>query len=128
MREIKFRAWDKVENKMRPAFTFSDIGDAGVDGWDEHNAVLSDKFYDFMQYTGLHDKNGVEIYEGDIVMKNYHYGLSAVWEISWDVDVSCFRAYPVGQKKIWEFSVDVSGSGSEIVIGNIYENPELTKG
>ena len=93
MRPIKFRAWDKINKKM---FRLS------------HNPIseLSKASIPIMQFTGLKDKNGKEIYEGDI-MKNYDYHFFVVeWNkknARWD---NCF--------------------GRE-VIGNIYENPELIK-
>jgi uncharacterized phage protein (TIGR01671 family) len=54
MREIKFRAWDLISKKMVQVIHFYN-----------HNDVYPD--YIFMQYTGLKDANGKEVYEGDVV-------------------------------------------------------------
>jgi len=66
MREIKFRAWD-IENKEM----FYDAQDAYDNQGDvpasSFGSLLVDEDYILMQYTGLKDKNGKEIYEGDIV-------------------------------------------------------------
>lgn len=111
MREIKFRAWDG--EKMNTAFDLSQ----NPKYWWEGN-----KDYPLMQYTGLKDKNGVEIYEGDILDEygyvatfvdgsdNASLGLPMGWYEQRD-DFESFRQLEVGDEKI--------------VIGNIYENPEL---
>ena len=65
MREIKFRAWDKIGNKW-----FVDLPVCiQIDREGELNCFNGGVIY---QYTGLHDKNGKEIYEGDIV--NHWFG------------------------------------------------------
>jgi uncharacterized phage protein (TIGR01671 family) len=79
MREIKFRAWDKDSKRMRYA---EDL--IGPGGWviQFHgvpleigiHGVFEPENVELMQYTGLEDKNGKEIYEGDIVAQ-----LSSVW-------------------------------------------------
>ena len=59
MREIKFRAWDKSCNKMRGINGIQDCFSLRSDG-------ICNEDYILMQYTGLKDKNGKEIYEGDV--------------------------------------------------------------
>ena len=59
-REIKFRAWDKSCNKMRGISGLQDCFSLRSDG-------ICNEDYILLQYTGLHDKNGKEIYEGDIL-------------------------------------------------------------
>ena len=68
-REIKFRAWDKENKKMKYNITGIEYGngDGNIDG-----IFIDGNFYEIekielMQFTGLHDKNGKEIWENDIV-------------------------------------------------------------
>ena len=71
------------------------------------------------QFTGLKDKNGKEIYEGDVVFSesNQYYKQD---EIVWD----CYEmGWDIGKKDSWKLRSPMS-SKTEI-IGNIYENPEL---
>ena len=63
MREIKFRAWDNKQNKMR-----NDGFSIYYDGSIQFADSIESKDFILMQYTGLKDKNGKEIYEGDILI------------------------------------------------------------
>ena len=65
MREIKFRAWSKKGKK----YLFFEAGEDYGDFWD----IINMNFYNFIleQYTGLKDKNGAEIYDGDIYENNW---------------------------------------------------------
>jgi len=74
-----------------------------------------DGFFKLMQYTGLKDKNGKEIYEGDIVKGTGGEFNEEVWEAGWNED----RDF-IG----WSITPQNCEDGLEI-IGNIYENPEL---
>lgn len=120
MREIKFRAWDKQLRRM------CDL--------DETNtfAIFGDEYFEVMQFTGLKDKNGKEIYESDIVRFQHHKPSVCVWSgwgWGWEVNTpKGKRVYEsgVGQFKQDEFDADYRLNNAEI-IGNIYSNPELKK-
>ena len=71
---------------------------------------------DFVQFTGLLDKNGKEIYEGDIV--KWANGKDAVDEVIYSGDR--FLLHNLGAPSLAKISIDCE------IIGNIYENPELT--
>lgn len=110
MREIKFRAWDKETKTMLDLVHQINFLNKQIwaEGNGEHSFCCHLDKYELMQYTRLLDKNGKEIYEGDILKG--HYGLEKViWE-----EHGC-GFYP--------FSVNPNFNGE--VIGNIYENKEL---
>jgi len=76
LREIKFRAWDKEESKM--IYEVEKTYDHGCHGYgameSNFGEVLENGIYEVMQFTGLRDKNGKEIYEGDILSDGeYNY-------------------------------------------------------
>lgn len=109
MREIKFRAWDIVNKKMIQ-WESSFFGDVV---W----GMTGDKYVE-MQFTGLKDKNGKEIYEGDIVkLEQWNPSIA---EVVFDRGGFCFRF-----KKDDTYYPDGKYLEEGEVIGNIYENPEL---
>lgn len=107
MREIKFRAWDNPSKSFVEDVT--DLGKA--------------KYYKqpLMQYTGLKDKKGKEIYEGDIVKRHQRREMFETIVIRDLEEFLMDRGFNEG-----EMMEDYSPKSLE-VIGNIYENPELLK-
>ncbi|MCG0772121.1 hypothetical protein IMAU10062_01258 [Lactiplantibacillus plantarum] len=132
---IKFRAWDKVQNKMLLPDNIEFIhgqaywAEASTDGQDEcSNDGKVDgigALFELEQFTGLTDVNGKDIYEGDIVKSNYKYAQPKVSQII----IEDGNSYILGEDLATGNEMLVSEHVGEIeVIGNVHENAELLKG
>jgi uncharacterized phage protein (TIGR01671 family) len=114
MRTIKFRAWDKENLEWWYKFCIDSAGELWIFENKELEIPIKDRFV-LTQYTGLKDKNGKEIYEGDIV-KSFN---GAIGKVEWEL--IRFALVPI---KGLITGLYQEKSVSE-VIGNIYENPDL---
>lgn len=118
-RQIKFRAWDKLRKQMKYGV------ECGVDLgiWVDFGSVLHSDDFEVMQFTGLLDKNGKEIYEGDIINGACFNGSYAYGRVVWSNDAA-FLVYSIG--KFIEGCNDLYYDVKHFeVIGNEWENPEL---
>jgi uncharacterized phage protein (TIGR01671 family) len=110
MREIKFRCFGKnskefLQDKKGYGLTLKELQNvADLDSWE------------ISQSTGLLDKNGKEIWEGDIVKFGNSIGEIKWEDFGWVIVIKEFTSI-----ELWQFN------GNEEVIGNIYETPELLK-
>jgi len=148
MREIKFRAWIKPNNtgfegEMITQESNSDwfmiSNGTGFTIVEDHTDYLEEDQFVIMQYTGLKDKNGVEIYEGDIIAYtnlleeekkgsiyfregSFRLKQKTLGKNEWDGEV---RMWNDGSHD-W-YSIENLESFEMEVIGNIHQNPELLK-
>ena len=124
MRAIKFRAWHKPSHKMSSPDLISPSGDCW--NWSENYTGEMDYVtheYELMQFTGLLDKNGKEIYESDVVSQYDWVGKENYSTIQWNQARCGFYLY-----KNDEPHLELADYRSIVVIGNLYENPEYCKG
>lgn len=123
MREIKFRAWNTETNKM--VINLKEMGVFALQSIysiDEFLVIPTNEKYQLMQYTGLKDEKGVEIYEGDIVKYKY-ISREQIAEIKYNKEKLGFDF--ADNKVNLSYAYNFRQINNIEVIGNIYENPEL---
>jgi uncharacterized phage protein (TIGR01671 family) len=120
-RELKFRIWNIVLKK----YVCPNVVEQKDGLW--LNLGNEDNLYEFEQYTGLKDKNGKEIYEGDILEEDYENEVGDnckfIYLVYWDKELLGLQIRDkFGDVYCIDDKVDYK------VIGNIHENPELLGG
>lgn len=129
-RVIKFRAWDKKEKRMwwNVQNAYDTLEDHGkIEGKDNcfypcsFGEVLESDNYIVMEFTGLHDKNGKEIFESDVIKDKGYMGIVTygIWN-----GAPMFYSFtePFGTPEKLMLSIDCE------VLGNIYSDPHLLEG
>lgn len=129
MREIKFRAWDIQNERMvydPDRFEPSYSEDEKVispwvfyETWQDREDGIR-RSCQLMQFTGLLDKSGKEIYEGDRLKDSSGY----IWVVYWYEDHACFGCYNESLPNIKHEIIDNLNCE---VIGNVFESPDLLK-
>lgn len=138
MREIKFRAWDKKKKEWMKEFY---VGHNGIvyDFFDNYYPIgnyypkeltcIPEKDFELNQVIGLTDKNGKEIYEGDILSSPSYGNVEVVWPEKYitgdNEDIMAWCVTGPDYKKLDGVYRGLDVQYTWEIIGNIYENPEL---
>lgn len=114
MRNIKFRCWNTITKRW--VYPVLDVSNP-----------FSYAGCEFSQYTGEEDDNGKEIFEGDVITAN-----DSRYVVYWDEngracawEVAQVKGDEVDDYPLWLLSQLINPEYTNVVVGNIYENPEL---
>ena len=123
----KLRAWDKQDERM--SYGEVEYFDDSINYRFDHFCTGADEDVEFMQSTGIKDKNGVEVYEGDVINYRNSFRNPMTGSGSLSINRDFKIIFENGEFKAKGFDIRLKNilSYSE-VIGNIYENPELLEG
>lgn len=116
MREIKFRTWNPTGKEMNYVAKVSYLGGTGF-----YDQSLDNENNIWMQYTGLKDRQGNEIFEGDVV----EFLDGSRYEVSYQDIVASFMLTQRKKGQTHSTGFDMIDAHESVVIGNIFANPEL---
>lgn len=122
-RILKYRAWDEIDEEWKYS------GYPNMPMWQFWENVELGDYKNVCEFTGLHDKNGKEIYEGDLLGVYRTQGVTdVIGEVIFDTDFAMYicKYTNGGWAYLWEHLNNKQNIGREI-IGNIWESPELLK-
>ena len=128
--EIKFRAWDTKYKEWSSAcgmacYREGDVPIREVVASADHEIII-------MQFTGLHDKHGVEIYEGDVLQEEYNIKGKIIKSrpqvVTWIDSDACFGLVPSNPYAYTQLVQRDGEPERRKIIGDIYNNPELVAG
>ena len=109
----RFRAWNSETKEIEVFKTYEEISELFL------ALSADDGFYSIMQSTGLFDKNGKKIFEGDIVLV-----LDSTYTVFYDNERGSYRLKPHDDRWNVDYMSNFSHGGNFEVVGNIYENKE----
>lgn len=129
---MKYRVWDNENKSYNDPYSYAYYAltqDGGLDFYchGDHMDEADPDVYFIEQYTGLKDKNGREIYEGDIIQEEIGFNSTMTdgtfkYMVYWDEEQLCWALDPIGEESIhnelWQTNL------SRRVIGNIHEGEE----